>query len=261
MGSTTRRVQPPVSPFDLATWATPLVCYARVSKSKEENTTIRVQVGECTRDLERASIAAATWYTDENVDSELEMGDRPAGGRLMRAALAGEIRTLLVWKFDRLERGFAMLDAINRLKKAGVAVCSSKSRPRSRDARGLDVLPHPRGRRRLEKASIRTRIIGGQETAIRDRGRFTAGAAPYGYDKTPTRTIVPRHEAIPGTDLSEVAVIRLIYACLVDEGLSTTRIAARLTEMGIRNARTTVPHRRCKPAPRNSRGRRRASAT
>jgi len=102
----------------------------------------------------------------------------------------------------------------------------------------------------FEKASIRTRIIGGQETAIRDRGRFTGGAAPYGYEKTPARTIAPRHEPIPGTDLSEVAVIRMIYAWLVDDGLSTTRIAARLTERGIpqRSHYRPTPQVRARPA-------------
>ncbi len=251
MVATTRRTKPPINPFDMATWDGPLACYARVSKAKEEDTTIRVQVAECTRELERAGVVAAQWFTDENVDSEQEIGDRSAGGRVMRAVLAGEIRTLLVWKFDRLGRGFAMLDAINRLKKADVTVRSLKEPTTFPETPEGWMFCHIlAGVGGFEKASIRTRIIGGQESAIRDRGRFTGGAAPYGYEKTATRTIALRHEPIPGTAVSEVAVIRLIYTWLVDEGLSTTRIADRLTEMGIpqRSHYRPTPQVRARPA-------------
>lgn len=77
-----------------------LACYCRVSSQRQKTDS---QKAEIMRWLQGCGITASAvqWFEDTETGTTLR---RPAFARLQRAIVAGTIRTVVVWKLDRLSR-------------------------------------------------------------------------------------------------------------------------------------------------------------
>jgi DNA invertase Pin-like site-specific DNA recombinase len=77
-----------------------LACYCRVSSQRQKTDS---QKAEILRWLQGCGITASAvqWFEDTETGTTLR---RPAFARLQRAIVAGTIRTVVVWKLDRLSR-------------------------------------------------------------------------------------------------------------------------------------------------------------
>jgi DNA invertase Pin-like site-specific DNA recombinase len=86
-----------------------IAAYLRVS-TKDQNT--RSQRGEIEQYLKTSGIAAesVTWYEDQETGTTLS---RPAFELLQKDIFAGKVKTVIIWKLDRLSRN--LRDGVNVL--------------------------------------------------------------------------------------------------------------------------------------------------
>jgi len=77
-----------------------IACYVRVSSPRQKNDS---QKAEITRWLKRHDVkqSSVTWYEDTERGKTL---DRPGLARLRTSIFDGAVKTLVVWKIDRLSR-------------------------------------------------------------------------------------------------------------------------------------------------------------
>lgn len=81
--------------------------YIRVSTVGQNEAGQRREMG---RWLTGNGVEKVRWYVDKDTGDDL---DRPAFQRLQRAVFNGEVKTVVVWKLDRLSR--SLRDGINTL--------------------------------------------------------------------------------------------------------------------------------------------------
>jgi len=86
-----------------------IACYCRVSSRRQKNDS---QKAEITRWLEASGIdvASVQWFEDHESGKTLR---RPAFDKLQQAVFSGRVKTVIVWKLDRLSR--RQRDGINLL--------------------------------------------------------------------------------------------------------------------------------------------------
>jgi DNA invertase Pin-like site-specific DNA recombinase len=77
-----------------------IACYCRVSSAREKTES---QKPEIRRLLQSNGIAPSTveWFEDKETGRTLK---RPAFDRLQKGVFAGAVKTVVVWKLDRLSR-------------------------------------------------------------------------------------------------------------------------------------------------------------
>lgn len=98
-----------------------VACYCRVSSASQKNDSQRAEIRRWLRSRAiRASIVV--WFEDKGTGKTLA---RPAFDRLQDGIFRGAVKTVVVWKLDRLSR--QQLDGINVLAdwcERGVRVVS-----------------------------------------------------------------------------------------------------------------------------------------
>ena len=77
-----------------------IACYCRVSSQDQKNDSQRSEIRRWLRG-NRISVASVEWFEDEETGKTLE---RPAFDALQAAVFQGTIKTVIVWKLDRLSR-------------------------------------------------------------------------------------------------------------------------------------------------------------
>lgn len=108
--------------------------------------------------------------------------NRPGIRRVIEAVKAGEVDAVIIHKLDRLTRSVADLDSFIRLlNKKGIALISVKDSIDTKTAGGRMVLNVLASISQWEREAI------GERTAEalrhkRDRGEYTGGDVPFGYD-------------------------------------------------------------------------------
>lgn len=165
------------------------------------------------------------------ISGALPLDQRPDLQRLAQHTRAHAYDELRVYDVDRLTRAedprerFAVY---GMAMDAGAVIIDAAGRTIDpRDASGLGEIDYYL--RTLFASRERARIIARtRDGKLRgaSQGRFVAGHVPYGrrYDKA-------RHAW--ELDLAEAQVYRRLFALVIDEGLSTRKIAARLNAEGV----------------------------
>ncbi len=170
-----------------------IAVYIRVS-TREQNTA--GQERELQRWLTANAINAnqVEWYIDKSSGNNL---DRPQFERLQRDIFNGTIRTVVVWKIDRLSR--SLIDGINVLADwcgKGLRVVSVTQQIDFSGAVGKMLAAVLLGVAELEQETRRERQRAGIEAA-RERGVYTGrkrGATKRGVD--PSRAVELRKRGL-----------------------------------------------------------------
>ena len=207
--------------------------YCRVSsEAQQERQTIETQVEFAHKYCDLNGIEITTIYRDDGITGTLPMQDRPAGGQLLEDAKEGHFDLLLIFKLDRLGRSTrVILNAVHDLDGMGVLVRSMTEPFDTSDASGRFLLTILAGVADLERSNILQRMALGTDRAARD-GKWLGGIVPYGYIVNDDRYLEVNETIIPGLDMSEADVVRMMYdLCL--QGESTIKIAKRLNAIKV----------------------------
>ena len=208
--------------------------YARVSSTRQqqnENIASQLAALEQYAAAHDYQVSPTHVYQDDGFSGKTL--DRPALDRLRDAVAQGELEAVLVLSPDRLARHFPYQYLVTEeFEQAGVEVVFAQH--------GFGSTPEERMLREVtgvfaeyERAQITERSRRGRLHRAR-QGQLWMREAPYGY------SYLRRTENCPGQLLindREAEVARQIFAWLIDEQLSTYKIAQRLTEAGIRTRR------------------------
>ncbi|HEV8194042.1 MAG TPA: recombinase family protein [Ktedonobacterales bacterium] len=163
------------------------------------------------------------------------------GRRLLADAKAGHVSLVLVWRLDRFGRNAVeILKAVEELEQAGARLVSLKESFDTRTAGGRLMLTVLAALSEYEWESIKERSEAGVARKL-DGGGWMGGQVPYGYKVEGER---PHSHLIPddveplitlpsGAVMTAAEVVRMIYRLLIDDGLSTVKIAERLNEIGV----------------------------
>jgi site-specific DNA recombinase len=211
--------------------------YARVSsEDQRERKTITTQ-----KELGRFHCASRQLpepvvYADDGVSGTIPFAEREAGARLLQDAREGRIRSVIVYRIDRLGRKLLdVLATIQLLQELGVSVVSISEPFDTSSPMGRAMLSIMCVFAELERETILERTQDGLNTALR-AGTYCGAYAPFGYRKIgegSASRLEADEEPIPGFDFSPADVIRWIFTWAADEPLSTRLIARRLTGMGV----------------------------
>lgn len=203
------------------------VLYLRVSTEEQakEGVGLNAQLDTCTKHCERQGWAVAGVHRDEGVSGSKGLAERPGLLQAISALSRGDV--LVVAKRDRLGRlepmQMAMIEA--DVKRRGARIVSAAGEGTESDSPDAILM-----RRIVDAFSEYERLICIARTtaglaAKQKRGERTGGI-PYGWDLGPDGK-----NLVPNPAETEV---RVLIKELHDEGLSTHKIAARLTNDGIK---------------------------
>src|ERR1019366_6884118 len=211
--------------------------YLRVSTDEQrERQSIETQreFGQRYCDLHQLSVYEI--FADDGVSGTVPIESRAAGRRVLEAARQGKFDQLLVFKLDRLGRDTRLiLNAVAELEKHGGRIRSMTEEFDTATATGRLMLTMLSGFASHERQVIRERSLDGTNR-VAAAGAWLGGIVPFGYRKVgekATARLDVSEEPIPGLDLSEAGVIRMIYKMAAVERRSCHQIAARLDELRV----------------------------
>lgn len=216
---------------------TVVAVYLRVSSDEQrERQSIETQRVALERYIKEHGLPVFTFYADDGISGTIPLQERPEGARLLTDAQAGKFRTVLLYNLRRLGReALITLLAIDSLERCGVEICSITQNLDLKTPHGRFMAVIECGVAGYERDTMVQHSIEGTERLAR-AGAWLGGIVPYGY------RVVGRHkdarlmvagEPLPGLDLSEAEVIRLIYRLTVEEHWSCVQIAGHLEQLGV----------------------------
>jgi site-specific DNA recombinase len=175
-------------------------------------------------------------YSDDGVSGTIPLERRPEGSQILEDARLGRFDQLLIYRLDRLGRDTRLiLNAVAELEKLGVRIRSMTEEFDTGTATGRLMLTMLSGFASHERDVIRERSLAGTNR-VAEAGAWMGGIVPYGYRKAGDRAaarLVLSDEQIPGLDMSEVDVIRLIYRMAAVERQSCQKISDHLNRVGV----------------------------
>lgn len=211
--------------------------YCRVSgEEQREKQTVETQRDWLRRYCDLHQIRDLEWYVDEGWSGTIPLGDRPDGARLLAAAARGELRTVYVYRIDRLARDPRLiLDIIHALEKYGVEVRSATEAFDTASPAGKAMLGMLSVFAGFERDSIRERCVAGQLRAARN-GTWMGGPPPFGYraeGEDRTARLVPDDHPQDGCGISPADAVRLMFQRAAT-GASCWTIAQESNVLGVR---------------------------
>ncbi|WP_422392900.1 recombinase family protein [Neomoorella thermoacetica] len=208
--------------------------YARVSSEDQaERGTIENQIEFATKYCDLHQLEIVKWYKDDGVTGTLPLEQRPAGRQLIEDAKNGKFDLLLIYRLDRLGRSArVILNAVYELEQHGVKIRSMTEPFDTGDPNGRFLLTILAGVADLERETILERMRYGANRAAR-AGKWLGGIVPYGYRVNEEGYLEVNEDPLPGMDMSEADVVRLIYRLIADHGYSTIKVADYLNTLGV----------------------------
>lgn len=212
------------------------VLYPRVSTEDQmDRGTIETQIQFGTKycDLHEIPLEDPHLFKDDGVSGTIPFHERPGGNRLIEDAKAGKIKIVLVYKLDRLGRtARVILNAIYDLEQYGVQVRSMTEPFDTSTPAGRFALTILAGVADLDRTSTLERLWLGANRWARE-GKWLGGIVPYGYYINEEGFLEINENPIPGFDMSEAGVIRLMYKLVAEQGMSTIKVADYLNALAI----------------------------
>lgn len=205
--------------------------YERVSSAEQrENETIKTQTEVIDRHLTTDPDAVVfERYQDNGVSGTIAFAQRPAGGRLIRAALERRFTEVWVTRPNRLGRDEAdLIQTFVLLQTVGVTLVGIAEPIGDQFLFGINAVVSAADRRRFLAISAE-----GMARAARE-GRYCGGIVPIGYKvegvKKDARLVIS--DVTMWGDWTESEVVRQLYRWLL-EGWSAPRIADELNRLGV----------------------------
>ena len=211
--------------------------YARVSSEEQaERGTIENQIEFATKYCDLHQIDIVEWYKDDGITGIIPLEERPEGKRLLEDAQNKKFDLVLVYRLDRLGRSARIiLNAVHELEQYGVKIKSMTEPFDTGDANGRFLLTVLAGVADLERETILERMQHGANRAAR-AGKWLGGIVPYGYRVNEEGYLEINEDLLPGLDMSEADVVRLIYYLIAEQGYSTIKVADYLNALGVPTA-------------------------
>ena len=212
-----------------------IALYSRVSTDEQaERGTIDIQVAAIEQWAERFNARVVDRYLDDGVSGTRPMAERPAGSRLMQDIDKRIFDTVVVFNISRLARSsLVALQVADELKRAGVALVSVTEPFDTSTPIGAFMLGLLAQVAQLERASILERTMLGTIKAVK-QGKWVGGIVPYGYIvDSDTKLSIANTEKLPGLDLTEADVIRMMYKMVGEDRSSCIKVADRLNALRI----------------------------
>ena len=212
--------------------------YLRVSTEEQrERQSIATQRDFAERYFALHGPVTAVSYADDGVSGTIPLEHRPEGSRLLRDARLKKFDQVLVYRVDRLGRDTRLiLNAVDELEKCGVRVRSMTEDFDTATATGKLMLTMlwPASPRMNTLLFASCSMAGTNRVA--QAGAWLGGVVPFGYRKVGAKAgarLVPSEEPIPGLELSEAEIIRMIFRMAAVEKKSCFKIAAFLQGSGV----------------------------
>ena len=153
--------------------------------------------------------------------------DRPGLTKALAAAQASEFDILLVYRVDRFSRSIRDLSQlIAELDKTGVAFRSATEPFDTATPAGRMLVFMLGVFAQFERDLIIERVVGGMERKAAS-GKWTLGAAPYGYRIDPDEHILLPHD-------DEAVIVKEVFRLYTYRRLGTRAIAKHLNAQGLR---------------------------
>ncbi len=211
--------------------------YLRVSTEEQrERQSIATQREFGERYCQLHNLSVHRLYADDGVSGTVPLELRPDGSQILSDARGGKFDQLLVYKLDRLGRETRLiLNAVAELEKLGVRIRSMTEEFDTGTATGRLMLTMLSGFASHEREVIRERSLA-STNRVAESGAWLGGIVPYGYrklgDKAAARLGIS-DEPIPGMEMSEADVIRMIFNMAAVEHTSCRKIADHLNRLGV----------------------------
>lgn len=207
--------------------------YARVSTAEqaEKGYSLDTQLEECRRRAGELGAREVEEFVDDGYSGEFI--DRPALSRLRARLAGGELARVIVYDPDRLARNLAhQLIVTEEIEKAGAElVFVSVAFEQSPEGKLFYSI---RGAiSDYEKEKIKERSLRGKRGKAA-KGKIIADAKPFGYT-------FDRKVSNYAVNEAEAAMVRQMYAWLVNDRVGTATICKRLNEQGIPSPRLKKP--------------------
>lgn len=208
--------------------------YCRVSSEEQaQSGTIQNQIDFGRRYCELHGLEIHDVYSDDGVSGTVPLAERPAGRRLLSDAKQRRFELVLVYRIDRLARRLKqLLDAYEELQEAGVGLRSMTEPIDTGSPIGRFVFQLLGSIAELERETIIERSVLGTNR-VAAQGKWLGGIVPYGYFVDDDGYLQVSEKPLPGLEMTEADVVRLVYRLLVDERCSCVQIADRLNALGV----------------------------
>ena len=208
--------------------------YCRVSsEEQQEKGTIQNQIefGEKYCDLHQLEIVE--WYKDDGVTGTIPLEDREEGKKLLEDARNKKLDLLLIYRLDRLGRSARIiLNSVYELEQCGVKIRSMTEPFDTGDPNGRFLLTVLAGVADLERETILERMWHGANRAAKE-GKWLGGIVPYGYLVDEEGYLAVNEAPLPGMEMPEADIVRLIYRLVGEQGMSTIKVADYLNALGV----------------------------
>jgi site-specific DNA recombinase len=211
--------------------------YLRVSTEEQrERQSIATQRDFAGRYCDLHQLPIHALYADDGISGTVPLDRRPEGAKLLRDARMKKFDQLLVYKLDRLGRETRLtLEAVAELEKCGARVRSMTEEFDSQTPTGRLMITMLSGFAAHEREVIRERSMAGTERQA-EAGVWLGGIVPYGYRKNGLKgqsRLAIAEERIPGFEMTEADVVRLIYKMSAKDKKSCQRISDHLNRLGV----------------------------
>jgi site-specific DNA recombinase len=199
--------------------------YARVSTDEQrEQQTIENQIEYATGRFKLDKIQCDKWYIENGVTGTIALEDRPEGKRVLDDATSGELKTLYIYKMDRLGRITKVtLGALWTLEALGINIVSMTEPFDMSTPAGKFMVTIMAGQAQLDRDVIVERLRQGMDRAAR-AGKWLYGIVPYGYQVINRYLVIYEPEA---------ETVRLIFKLIVERDYSCRLVADHLNALGV----------------------------
>lgn len=212
-----------------------VVVYPRVSSDdQQERETIQSQIDFAIKYCELHGLNIVDWYKDDGISGTIPLDERPEGKRLLDDAKSGKFKTVLIYNMKRLGRKARVtLDAIYRLEEYGVTIKSMTEPFDTSTPMGRFVITLLAGQAEFDRDTLIETLWHGANRHAR-LGKWLGGIVPYGYRVNYEGFLEINEDPLPGKeDLSEAAVVRLIFHLVANQKMSTIKVANYLNDLKV----------------------------
>lgn len=211
-----------------------IAVYCRVStEDQQERKTIENQISFAEKYCDLHELKLFKIYKEDGVSGTIPLEDRPQGKQLIKDAKNNKFDTLLLYKLDRLGRSARItLNSIHLLEQLNVQIKSMTEPFDTSSPSGRFMITMLAGVADLERSTILERMQLGTNRAAKE-GKWLGGIVPYGYYVNEDKYLEVNTTIIPGFNLSEADIIKLIFKLTTENNYSCVKIADYLNSLNI----------------------------